>query len=663
MAKKYPPPKKITKKRNNKTNTVGASHKQATDIAERYFIVFAVAFFLLALFIRVIYVFSLRHLPLFDELVMDPAYHEKIALLIANGDWLAGREPLYRSPFYMYVLGIVYKIFGVDYLIPRLFGALTGSISIVLLMITGKKLFGSLSAVIAGLIAVFCWPLIYFDAELLTTSFTIMMGLILLLIFIRVWTAPTALNMIGFGLFFGITALTRENYFPIIGVVFLFFIVMRREVVRPLLFVVAALLAISPATIRNYVVLDDFVPITHYTGVNFYIGNNPYSDGRTAILPYTRADWYGGVEDVGKVTEKHLNRPPKPSDISAFWGKETFKYIFNEFFTCDVATMTPTPTLFDEPAPPPRDGKCRAFLPTAIKKFFFIFDLREYSNNKEMYFFRDQSAVLAAPIFKPFAGFLYIPLGLLGIFLAIRARNKAVIPLYVILVGYIIGLSLGFVNSRIRMPIVVMLIIFSGYAISYLWSDRQRLWQWLGGVAAVAGILLLINMPKPGYAERATLAGHFMLGNAYVRKGDLDQAEAHYQKSVKLTVSEYQSRTLAGLAEIELQRGIGYAHSENLTLAVDHFRRSLQYRESSQVLLNIANIFINSGGEDPLPYIQRALQLAPESPYVYLSFAQYFKKTGTIEQVRQNLQRARALNKNDIQVELFAKGIEEEIGL
>lgn len=662
MAKQYRVVKKVVKKRKSPSSqAAGNYYRQWASLADNHLHRFYIGFFLLSLLFRVIYVLSLQSSPLFDALVMDPAYHEKVALSIYNGDWLGGDGPFHRSPLYMYVLALLYKLFGHGYLVPRLFGAVTGSISVILIMRVAQRLFGALPAVIAGLIAMLSWVMIYFDGELLTTSFTIMMGLILLLLFIRAWETPTIKNTIILGLFFGLTAITRENYLPIIGLVFLFLIVARRQLIQPALFFVAALLMILPISIRNYVVLDDFVLLNPYTPVNFYIGNNPYSDGRTAILPYTRADWYGGIEDVTKVVEKHIGHPPKPSEISAFWMAATLEYIFKNFFSCDLETMVQTPTIYDEPLPPPVDGKCRAFLPVALKKLAFVFDLREYSNNKEMYFFRDQSAVLRLPIFSPFNGFLYIPLGLLGIFLAIRTRNRKAIPLYVIMVGYLIGLSLGFVNSRIRMPVMVMLIIFSGYAIACLWEQRQQLWPRLAGVAAIMLLALVLNIPKPGSRDRSVLAGHFTLGNAYLRKGDLDQAQAHYDRSVRLTVGEYQMRSLAGLAEIELQRGIQHVQTENLTLAIESFRRSLQYRESFEAWLNLAGIIGNSGSEDPLPYYERALELSPNNPNVYVSLAQYYKNTGDMAAARENLQQAKQYDDgNNFQLKLYINRLESE---
>ena len=55
------------------------------------------------------------------------------------------------------------------------------------------------------------------------------------------------------------------------------------------------LVVVLPITIRNCAVGGDAVLIASQGGVNFYIGNNPDSDGRTAIVPGTPGDWWGGT--------------------------------------------------------------------------------------------------------------------------------------------------------------------------------------------------------------------------------------------------------------------------------------------------------------------------------------------------------------------------------
>lgn len=555
------------------------------------------AFFLAALLVRLAYVYSIRHLPTFDALELDSKYHHETALLIAGGDWLGGDQPFFRSPLYIYFLAVIYKLFGVGFMAPRIVGAVVGACSVVLVVRIAEKLFTRRAAVFAGVLAVFCWPVIFFDAELLATSLTLLFGLILLLLFIRAHERPSLRNMVVLGLFFGVAAVTRENYLPIIPLAFLFFVVLQRRLLPASLFLAFALLAVSPVTIRNYVVLDDIVPITHYTGVNFYIGNNPYADGRTAIIPFSPGSWWGGVEYANNEAREHYGRPIKPSDVSVYWFGKTFDYVADNV---------------------------GHFLGNAVKKFFLIFDIYEYSNNKQIYFFRDLSSVLGFPLFFPFSGFLFIPLGLLGMGLSVAAGNKRALPLYLVLAGYVVGLSLGFVNSRLRMPIVVMLIIFSGYAMQRLLAERQKLPARLAMIVAVVVFLLAVNKRPDGHFDRAHLAGHFILANAYLAKKKLDEAETHFLESVKLTRGEYEERSRNGLLNIEMIRGINEEEKQNWAAARKHFEQALIYGGGAAAQLRYARAVAAMDEEDALPHFLRLIEMSPNSPYGYVEVARYY---------------------------------------
>ncbi len=57
-------------------------------------------------------------------------------------------------------------------------------------------------------------------------------------------------------------------------------------------------------------------------GVNFYIGNNEYADGRVAFLPGAAMDWQGEVSEVTALAAKETGHPQ--SALSAdryFLGK------------------------------------------------------------------------------------------------------------------------------------------------------------------------------------------------------------------------------------------------------------------------------------------------------------------------------------------------------
>ena len=584
-------------------------------------------FYLLALLTRVAYILSIADSPLFDNPTMDGLYHHEVAQGVAGGDVL-GDQPYYRSPVYMYLLGGVYALFGEGFILPRLLMAALGAASVVLAMRVAERLFGFAPALITGIIATFCWMLIYFDGELLVTSLAVFITLLIVNHCITSLDNPTLKNVVLLGLLFGIGALIRQNYMPIIFVMFaLMLFVWRKKLLLPFVFIGCALLVISPVTIRNYVVLDDFVPITYYTGVNFYIGNNEYADGRTAILPYARADWWGGVEDTRRIVEEEYGRAVKPSEISGYWTQKAVEFIANNFFTCER----------------PNGDDCPGFLELSWRRFLFVFDLLEYSNNKQIYFFKNQSAVLGQPFFLLFSGFLYLPLGILGMFIAIYRRQWRAAPLLVVLGGYVIGLSLSFVASRLRMPIIILLIIFSGYGLCWLLESRALLRQRLLIYGMVWVALLAGSYPVTRNWQNDTRAGNFILGNAFMRKNQPQIAEQHYLQALGLK-EPYASRTNAGLAQIYTDRSVQAIQSEDFKTAKELLLQSLSYAETPQALLNLAQLSTTMGDEDPLPHYLRAVALAPYFAPSHIGLGRYYLSIGDLAKAQQYAEQAEKFN-------------------
>ena len=100
----------------------------------------ALIIFILALGVRFINLETIKDNPFFNYPIMDEKYHDQWAQEIAQGN-LFGRVPYYRAPAYPYFLGLVYKLFGHSYYIPRLIGIIIGALSCMLIFLTGKEIF------------------------------------------------------------------------------------------------------------------------------------------------------------------------------------------------------------------------------------------------------------------------------------------------------------------------------------------------------------------------------------------------------------------------------------------------------------------------------------------------------------------------------------------
>jgi hypothetical protein len=254
---------------------------------------------LLALGLRLAYVIQLQDSPLFEHPIVDARYHDEWATAIANGKTFI-EGPYFRAPLYALFLGAVYAISDHSYLAPLVLQSVLGASSCGLVFAIGRRLFDRRTATAAGIAAATYWILIYFDGELLAPTLIVFLDLLLILLLVDARAHPSVLRFGFVGFALGTSAIARANILlfapAIVGWIWLMLRADRRRAVTCIAATTAAcLVVVLPVTIRNYVIGDDLVLIASSGGMVFYIGNNPDSDGMTAIVPGTPGDFEGGV--------------------------------------------------------------------------------------------------------------------------------------------------------------------------------------------------------------------------------------------------------------------------------------------------------------------------------------------------------------------------------
>ena len=75
-----------------------------------------------------------------------------------------------------------------------------------------------------------------------------------------------------------------------------------------------------PISAYNRIVGEDWVLIASQAGVNLWIGNNPESDGSTAIVPGTRGGWWEGYHDSIALAEAEAGRTLSASGVSRHYA-------------------------------------------------------------------------------------------------------------------------------------------------------------------------------------------------------------------------------------------------------------------------------------------------------------------------------------------------------
>jgi len=347
---------------------------------------------------------------------------------------------------------------------------------------------------------------------------------------------------------------------------------------------IAFALPILTVTLRNIVVGGDFVLIASQGGINFYIGNNPQSDGMTSSVPEA-----GGIvwenRHVEFIAERELGHPATPSEVSAFWYGKAWEFIRHDPI---------------------------AFLALTLKKFYLFWSHIEIANNLSYYWFERASSVLRA---LPVGFWLVGSLGLAGVVLARRDRRARLLILFILV--YCMVVVAFFVTDRFRLPVIPLLCVFSGLAVhQVVLFTRTRRWSSLIGMGLVAGMAAFVvnsNLArlKPETGEGAIV----MEARAALEAGDYGRAA---QLLERVVASD--PHTASGYINL----GVARWKSGQLQEAADAFRAGIK-TNPYLALLNLAHLHYTLQKMDSaMVYAQRAIEARPYAPGGYIIAAKIF---------------------------------------
>jgi tetratricopeptide (TPR) repeat protein len=493
--------------------------------------------------LRLIYVAQWRHAPTFSHPIIDEAYLDRWARAIAAGLTFES-GPYFRAPLYAGFLGVIYKVFGSGYVWPRIVQAILGAGSCGLVFLIGREAFGRAVAVVAGVVAATYWTLIFFDGELVAASLSVFLGLVLIWLLVRAGPRP---NWVVFGLagvVLGLAGITRPDillFGPAI-VVWLgvrFWREWRRALKYAACVTAGCLAAVLPVTVHNYVVGRDEVLVAWQGGLNFYIGNNPLSDGRTAVAPGMVLDPHGTYDEAIAFAERAEGRRLKPSEVSSYFYGLGWDFI--------------------------RAHPGRALALTWLKVRLF-WSSWEIANNKNMYFWAERFAPVVN--FLPLGFGVIGPLGLLGLVLC-RRRALELFPLWGTVLVYMAAVVPFFCSARFRLPIVPVLMVLGAWAVvSGLRALRRRQWRAVAAGAAVlcaAGVLVNLT-PHEQAGREGDVISLVTLGDVYQDVGRPELAVPEYQAALAVAPGDLQAACGLGESLAKLNR---------LPEGIDAFRRAL----------------------------------------------------------------------------------------
>ncbi len=594
------------------------------------------AIFSVAFILRFIYLLQIKGTPFIYHLTVDPDFYHNWALKIVGGEWW-GNEAFVMSPLYSYFLALIYTLITTDIYIVRFIQIFIGSVGCVLIFSIASTVFDRRSVgLLAGLMAAFYGPFIFYDGMIMKTFLAVFFTLCMTFFLLRhsktVFLAPF---LSGIALALG--ALIRENIILLIPIILLWLVISGRKnelsstAKTCLAFIIGMALIIGPVTLRNYAVEGEFVLITTIGGENFYLGNNAYTDGYYRIPDYVTAvpliEREGFRRKASELTGRELNL----KESSEYWFAQGVNFIK------------------EEPA---------SFVKLTLRKLMLFWNFYEAPDNYNYYFQKKFSSLLKGPVFH-FG--IIAPLGLLGIILSLgRARRLAI--LYIIFFGYMSSFILFFNLSRYRLSMVPFLIIFASYTVWWFY-DKVNARQ-LKVVAATGTALILLFL-----ASNYHIKGHdpysedfdgsyAKLGSAFVKTGEYDKAVKSFKNAIRLNPSNAQlhfnmGNTLFQKGDIdqaqqayasaiyidpsygEAYNGMGnvLATKKELDLAATLYKRAIElspgkpeHYSNLGFLLYDQRLF-----EDSIARQQDAIKVDPEYTNSYYGLALAFEASGQYE--------------------------------
>ena len=507
------------------------------------------------------------------------------------------------SPFYLYFLTFLKKLFGIDWATVKLIQSFISALNALLILALGNRLFNKTAGILAGLIYALYGNVIILESTLEPTVFIIFFNLLLVYFLVigtdgeRSPSKTTVLIVIG-GLFTGLSIITKPNsmLFLPLGISWLLLfpgepLIFPKRLIQSLIFSVSALLIVAPVTIRNYVKLNDFILVTADAGKVFYHGN---SKGATALEGIHFPDH--GLEDDGnsepdyahvlfrKTAAKLTGKAMSPSESSWFWTRKTLGDIL------------------DDPG---------QFLKREIKKFIFFF------TDYEVHYIASAHTEYKDSLSFPLIRYgIIVSFGVLGMLLSLK-RFRGLFLIYGAIGVYLLSGMLFLVQSRYRTPAVPYLCLFAGSSIYSLKEmiGHRRLKSFCVSFLVACALFVFSHFAFKGEIlkqdrwQEATRTCYQMRACPLFDRGKYDEAIFQLDRCLSIVPDFAPALNL---------RGRAYSMLGRYQMAETDFKRLISLNPlSSRGYRNIGFIYLLRNETDKARHhLTKALALAPHDKKV-----------------------------------------------
>ena len=526
------------------------------------------AIFLLALLLRLGYLADVSESPYFDTLILDAEEYDHLAGELRRGNWRLDEKQTY-------VHGLGYPAFLAILKIPgfgpadfRLWQAVLGALSCVLVFRIARRLFDRGAAAIAGTVAAAYWPFLFFGGELFATTLFIFLQLLLVDTLLRCGERPNHATGAAAGVLLGLLVATRANALLAIPVAFWWICRCSRPAPdggrRRLWpsFAVALVLTLSPLALRNHVVQGG--PLPFQGAWSFYMGANPKADG----TPYVRQ---------GLQWQRHELLPLRAGFVEP---------VSRGFFYLRSGVRFAA----ENPA---------HYLHLLYRKFRLFWHAFEIPVSSDLSYYREHS-ILYRILLVNFG--VVAPLAVAGLFPGGRRDDRYLLLWTFVLVSLATGM-LFTVSARYRVPAAPFLIILAAHAVSQLAAFlRARDWRRTAGFAAVLAAAAALVHTGVDARQVDHVRPAFLMGMVHFRSGDHAAAEQAYANGLAQNPDD--PDLLNGLGTVYSAQG---RHGE----AEDSFAKAIAVAEDyAQPRFNLGALYLRLGRHrEAIPALKQGLAI------------------------------------------------------
>jgi 4-amino-4-deoxy-L-arabinose transferase-like glycosyltransferase len=370
--------------------------------------------------------------------------------LLQHGTFGSLEDNRYSVPVQPLLIAGVRLLFGTNFVALRMFFAVLGAATCVVGYALARRLFGPLTALLAGVGLAVYPQYVYLSAlfEYPQTFFIFAMGLSFLALFEYLRT-DRLVALAACGLLLGLAMLAVPTVEVFVPLLLVSLVVSRKRLQLPALLVLslAVALPVGSWALRNYTQYGDPILVNRAGGFSFWTANNQgyYEFGKQAVVPLCGSE----NENSSFCKEfRQMHRLLQSEDLTP-----------TEKVTREDRMEWENGMRFLRASPG------RTAILTARKFLQFWTPVPDAVTNRES---SGSAAVRWISILS------YVPvllLGFAGVFLS-RRRWRTLLPVYAYFAAFTAVYSVFLPTARYRLPLDFFLIVFSAYTLSRLGACR-----------------------------------------------------------------------------------------------------------------------------------------------------------------------------------------------